>query len=62
MAVGPPFGPLAGGWVFDTFGAYTWLYVVSLAIGFGAAGIALTFRPTPRKQEDVSLRLKPVGA
>jgi predicted MFS family arabinose efflux permease len=39
-------GPLAGGWIFDGFGSYTWLYVGSFAIGLAAAAIALAFPPT----------------
>jgi predicted MFS family arabinose efflux permease len=38
-------GPLAGGWIFDGFGSYTWLYIGSFAIGLGAAAIALAFPP-----------------
>lgn len=41
MALGPP----VGGWLFDHFGGYGWLYVASSAIGVAAALIALTVRP-----------------
>ena len=40
-------GPLAGGWIFDAFGSYTWLYIGSSAVGLGAVAIALAF-PPPR--------------
>ncbi len=43
--VGMAIGPLVGGWIFDSFGAYHWLYVGSFAVGLGAVAIALTFRP-----------------
>jgi MFS family permease len=43
--LGMAIGPLAGGWIFDSFGAYYWLYVGSFAVGLGAVAIALTFRP-----------------
>jgi len=43
--VGMAIGPLVGGWIFDTYGAYNWLYVGSFAMGLGAAAIAFTFRP-----------------
>ena len=43
--VGMAIGPLVGGWIFDAFAAYWWLYVGSFAVGLGAAAIALTFRP-----------------
>jgi MFS family permease len=44
---GMALGPAVGGWLFDRFGSYTWLYVGSLAVGLGAAAIALAF-PQPR--------------
>src|SRR5438132_10039904 len=39
---------LAGGWIFDTFNGYAWLYWGSFAAGLGAAAIALVFLPLPR--------------
>ena len=41
MALGPP----VGGWLFDRFGGYGWLYIASSAIGIGAVLIAMTVRP-----------------
>jgi hypothetical protein len=41
MALGPP----VGGWLFDQFGGYGWLYVASSAIGVAGMAIALTVRP-----------------
>jgi MFS family permease len=41
-------GPLAGGWLYDSFGSYFWLYMGSFGIGLGAAAIAVPFRP-PRQ-------------
>ncbi|UJW86250.1 MFS transporter [Devosia sp. SL43] len=47
-SLGMAIGPIGGGWIFDTFGDYHWLYVSSAAIGLGAALVALTFPgPTP---------------
>jgi MFS family permease len=43
--LGMAIGPLAGGWIFDAFGAYYWLYAGSFAVGLGAVAIAATFRP-----------------
>ena len=40
-------GPAIGGWIFDHFGSYTWLYIGSLALGLGAIAIAFAF---PRVQ------------
>lgn len=41
MSIGPP----VGGWLFDTYGSYSWLYMSSFAIGLAAVAIASTFRP-----------------
>jgi MFS family permease len=49
-------GPLAGGWVFDTFHAYNWLYVGSFAIGIAAVAVALSF-PSARRPSQPSLDL-----
>ena len=43
--LGMALGPVAGGWIYDTFGSYFWLYLGSFGIGMGAVAIALTFRP-----------------
>jgi MFS family permease len=45
-SLGMSFGPVAGGWVFDHFGTYAWLYVGSAAVAVGAVLLALTF-PKP---------------
>ena len=48
-SLGMAFGPAAGGWVFDNFGSYGWLYIGSFAVGFGAvadrARLPSAFRP-----------------
>jgi MFS family permease len=50
-SLGMSLGPLAGGWVFDRFGGYAWLYIGSFALGLGAVAIALAFPPiAPRVQ------------
>ena len=46
MALGPPLG----GWRYDRFGSYTWLYLGSLFLGLAAAGIAMAF---PRRRRGV---------
>jgi MFS family permease len=43
--LGMALGPWAGGWLYDTFGSYFWLYVGSFGVGLGAVAIAATFRP-----------------
>jgi MFS family permease len=44
-ALGMALGPPVGGWLFDWFGGYGWLFVASSAIGIAAAALALTVRP-----------------
>ncbi|HEX5129368.1 MAG TPA: MFS transporter, partial [Usitatibacter sp.] len=46
--IGMSLGPLAGGWVFDRFGTYAWLFMGSGAVALGAVAIALAFPPLPR--------------
>ncbi len=43
--LGMALGPWAGGWLYDAFGSYVWLFIGSAGIGLGAVAIALTFRP-----------------
>ena len=49
-SLGMAFGPLAGGWVFDTFGSYAWLFIGSVAVGLGAVAMALAFPPLPAER------------
>ena len=42
--IGMALGPWAGGWLYDTFGGYFWLFLGSFGIGLGAVAIAFTFR------------------
>jgi MFS family permease len=49
--LGMAFGPLAGGWVFDRFNTYTWLFMGSAAVAVGAVAIALLFPPVRRVPE-----------
>ena len=48
-SLGMALGPAMGGWIFDHFGTYGWLYVGSFAVGLGAAAIALAFPPLPSR-------------
>ena len=43
--LGMALGPLAGGWLYDAFGSYLWLFSGSCGIGLGAVAMAYTFRP-----------------
>ena len=56
-SLGMALGPWAGGFVFDTYGSYAWLYIGSFGIGLGAVAIALTFRPAnPPMEQRLDLR------
>ncbi len=46
-SLGMALGPLGGGWIFDTFGNYVWLYIGSAALAAGAVAISLAFPPVP---------------
>ena len=46
-SIGMAFGPVGGGWLFDTYGTYHWLYIASAAVGVAAAVMAMAF-PPPR--------------
>jgi len=48
-SLGMALGPSVGGWIFDTFHGYSLLYTASLAIGLGAAAIALAFPKIPQR-------------
>jgi MFS family permease len=54
-SLGMALGPLAGGVIFDTYGTYGWLYILSVVLGLGAAAIMLTFRPA----RDTTMGSKP---
>ena len=49
-SLGMAFGPLIGGWIYDAFNGYTWLFVGSAAVGLGAVLLALAFPPPRRVQ------------
>jgi MFS family permease len=51
-AIGMAIGPLAGGFVFDTFNSYAWLYIGSSALALGAVAIALMFPPLPSRARE----------
>jgi MFS family permease len=46
--LGMAIGPWAGGWLYDRFASYSWLYIASFGVGLGAVAVAFTFRaPRP---------------
>ena len=48
-SLGMALGPAVGGWIFDTFGGYGYLYIASFGIGLAAVAIALAFPPLPSR-------------
>ena len=55
-SIGMAFGPVGGGWLYDTFGTYHWLYIASGAVGLGAALMALAFPPPNKPQATPTLQ------
>lgn len=51
-------GPLIGGWLFDNYGNYAWLFIGSSIVGLGAVAIALAF-PPQRPMDLKPVELKP---
>jgi MFS family permease len=50
-SIGMAFGPLAGGWAFDAFNNYNWLFLGSALVGLAAVVIALAFPPLPGRED-----------
>ncbi len=51
-SIGMAFGPLAGGWAFDAFNNYNWLFFGSALVGLAAVLIALAFPPLPGREDE----------
>jgi MFS family permease len=52
---GMSLGPVAGGWLFDQFGDYSWLYLGSATVGLAAVAIAFVFpKPHDEKPEQLA--------
>ena len=47
-SIGMAFGPVGGGWLYDNFGSYHWLYIASAGVGVAAVAMALAFPPARR--------------
>ena len=54
--IGMALGPALGGWIYDHFHAYTWMYLGSLAVGLGAGAIALAL---PRARTSAGMPAMP---
>jgi len=48
-SLGMALGPAVGGWIFDTFKGYGYLYIGSFGIGLAAVAVALAFPPLPSR-------------
>jgi len=46
-SLGMALGPFIGGWLYDRYGSYAWLYIGSMMAGLAAAGIAMMFPRAP---------------
>ena len=57
--LGMAIGPWAGGWLFDTVGGYTWMYIASVGLGLSGMAIAMTVRPM---RSGLSVRASPSPA
>ena len=53
--LGMALGPALGGWIYDHFHAYTWMYIGSLAVGLGAGAIALALPRVRARDADMGL-------
>lgn len=42
-SLGMALGPWLGGWIFDSFNGYSWMYIGSFGIGLGAVALAFAF-------------------
>jgi MFS family permease len=58
-SIGMAGGPIGGGWLYDTFGTYHWLYIASAAIGISGAALALVFPPAKKDVDGESGALQP---
>jgi len=51
-SLGMALGPWIGGWIYDNFQDYAWLFIGSSIVGLGAVAIALAFPPLPHRQPE----------
>lgn len=50
-SLGMALGPAVGGWIFDTFNGYGFLYIASFGMGLAAVAMALAFPPLPVRRQ-----------
>jgi MFS family permease len=54
-SIGMALGPFLGGWIYDTYNDYSWLFLGSSIVGLGAVAIALAFPPLRRREAATQL-------
>jgi len=58
-SIGMAAGPVGGGWLYETYGTYHWLYIASAAVGIAAAALALVFPPAKKDIDETPGQLQP---
>jgi MFS family permease len=58
-SIGMAAGPVGGGWLYETFGTYHWLYIASAGIGIAAAALALVFPPARKDVDETAGQPQP---
>jgi MFS family permease len=58
-SLGMALGPAVGGWIFDTYGRYTGMYLASAAIGLAAVAMAFAFPRRPHEDHPLPLVRQP---
>ncbi|WP_342359965.1 MFS transporter [Terrarubrum flagellatum] len=48
-SLGMALGPVLGGWAFDRYGSYQWMYLGAAAVALAAVAVALAFPPQPSR-------------
>ncbi len=54
-SLGMALGPFIGGWLYDRYGSYAWLYIGSMMAGLAAAGIATMFPRAPARPAELKM-------
>ena len=52
LGLGMALGPLLGGWLFDRYGSYAWMYIGSLMLGLAAAAVVTRFPRSPSRKHE----------
>jgi MFS family permease len=60
-SIGMALGPFLGGWLYDRYGSYAWLYLGSMGVGLAAVVMALFFPRTRQASGGPGPRLQPAA-